>query len=74
MRAELDQTDEAAQIWQALEALTFAELKDLESAFCVRDLYGAELTEIRALVSRLPRWSVITMPSDGHYHIKSTKE
>jgi hypothetical protein len=40
MHAGLDQTDEAIEVWLALEALTFAELKDLESGFCVRDLYG----------------------------------
>jgi hypothetical protein len=71
MHAGLDQTDEAIEVWLALEALTFAELKDLESGFCVRDLYGPELEEVRALIGRLPRWSLIAMPSEGHYHVKS---
>jgi len=74
MLAEFDPSDEAVQVWDALEALTFAELKDLESAFCVRDLYGAELEEVHALIGRHPRWSLIAMPSEGYYHIKSTKD
>jgi len=56
----------------ALDQLTFATLEPQHFAFCLKDLYRDELTDVQDLIRDNTGRKLLDMQQPGHYHVVRT--